>query len=239
MVKIFINFIYLITNFAITILIAAFIIFVSFRIWDYDKTRKRYAYLFYAFLILSFPLFLFANQNVITFGKMNAFGYSFYHPVIHRYITFSPFFINIFKWFLIGCFIKIIVNNKDLRQKEFIRYFIPFLNIWLIGKELLNGVKTSRGKFTILPLILGMTFFSFGVFIIPLASMLGLDVYTWYINLLYGPLTGGLEKYEIGYSYMADISIHMNITIPFLSAILILPWVISKRKSNIHEANNY
>ncbi|MCB0629900.1 MAG: hypothetical protein R2824_11825 [Saprospiraceae bacterium] len=101
--------------------------------------------------------------------------------------------------------------------------FIPIIDLYYIAKYLFESTEPPQKPFSIL-LMLGALMLSFYTFLFPILLYLGVDTYSWYLDLLYGPPVVNVEDaIDGGITYLADLIIHAQATTTLIAAVLSFP----------------
>ena len=229
------------TAFIVTIVLIQLLkllaLFIAFSFVSIEKSRKVLLPLYTAFIILSYPIFSAYNLWGIDWLPQLAMNYYDDRYNLSPFQEFSIFYyeklsilISLLPWFIIGLILKMISVASEKRYH--LRLLIPIYNIIPLFQFFMKESKSSIQKITAFLFISGALVFSTYIFIAPLLFIFEIDIYEWYMNLLYGTSSEELHG-DKGYIYWNDVLNHIQATVPFVAALLSLPKVIELKKSII------
>lgn len=209
-------------------------LFIAFKFVSIERNKKVLLPLYTVFIILIYPIFSSYNLSRIEWMPKLALNYYDDRYNLSTFQEFSIFYyekisvtISILQWFIIGLVLKMI---SSLSQKEYnLRLFIPIFNFISLFQFFIKQARTNIQKITAFLFIFSALLFSTYIIIAPLLFYFEIDIYEWYMNILYG--YSEENHVQKSYIYWFDTFNHINATVPFLASLLSLPKVIELKRS--------
>lgn len=197
---------------------------------DFRKTKKFFLPSLIAFIVMCSPQFSAYNLwNIECLPQVSIYNYSLidgeeYSPISFIYNSSLPFLAPLFSWTCIGIFLSYIRNKRRLKVYEEVLLFIPFINLYLISKAIINKRNKTIAQLMMVLFLITSFIHWYYVIIAPVLFLNNIDTYSWYVSLFYEDWNiGTAERNEFSsYTLATDLIQHMSATTPYILALFSL-----------------